>query len=98
MRPSSVVSEAEFLEAFGTDCYGAGIFMGCQQLDHDAAWQTHEPAHTWTEEELRRFEIEKLVAEQELESMAEWWGIEGVRCATFGPRRDSVPKRKRRKC
>lgn len=57
---------------------------GFQNLDKDIDWQSHEPEFEWTEEELAEFERDKQLDEMELEAMAAWWDMEGVRCATFG--------------
>jgi hypothetical protein len=57
---------------------------GFQNLDKDQGWLNHAPRFAWTEEDLREFEEEERLAEIEQLALANWWEMEGVRCATFG--------------
>lgn len=66
---------------------------GFQNLDDNKDWQTHEPKFEWTPEELEEFERDKQLIEMEMEAMAMWWDMEGVRCATFGRNPNQNPYR-----
>lgn len=54
-----IVTKQEFLETFGTDCWGNGIYMDFQNEDTDTSWQGDTPY--FDDKELMRFEIQAKV-------------------------------------
>ena len=57
---------------------------GFQNLDSSDDWLSHDPTFEWTDDELADFQREEDYEQQQLDAMAGWWEMEGVRCATFG--------------
>ena len=56
---------------------------GFQNADKLQDWRNHDPGFQWTAEDLEEFDLQERTRNHELEAMAGWWEMEGVRCMTF---------------
>ena len=78
---------------FEIECTDGFNMEDFQNLDTSEDWQEHDPSFEWTEEELYEMYLEEQYERQEMEAMAGWWDMEGVRCATFGRNPNQNPYR-----